>query len=333
MSSLPLFIDFGSCNTRIFGGEAAVFVEPSCLILKHGQPQFLGQKAYELLGKVPTPLKHVFPIEYGRVADLTQAKLFLTAVDRKYLPRPWWQSWLGRPGFILTQANVSSVEQNRLIEVTRSVWAGHWQAVERPLAIWSSIQSQAEVSQPVCIIDIGGQTTEMTLLVAGRVVMSSVIEWGGLDVTELIQRQVWSLYQSAISWQTAEQLKMEIDFLPGKKTTSSTRTTVRGKDIVRQVGTTTVVDAKQISPAVVNLVEELIEEVKLFLSQAPSDLTGGLLDSGLWLCGGGSQLIGLETKMSDQLRYAVRLTPNPDMDAIFGLRMLNATAGKDGMGA
>ncbi|MFH1967593.1 MAG: rod shape-determining protein [Patescibacteria group bacterium] len=322
MSRPSLYIDFGSCQTRIFSGENAVFVEPSCLVLNDGQPQFIGQKAYELLGKVPAPLQHVFPVELGRVTNQAQAKLFLMAIDRQYLPQVWWRSWLGGSGYVLTQANVGAVEKDRLMGVVRSVWAGKWRAVKRPRAIWSSIQSEAETSQPVCIIDIGGQTTEMSLLVAGQVVMATVIEWGGMNVTELIQKQVWSLFKSAISWQTAEQLKREMVFLPGKKPVSSTRTTVRGKDIVRQVGMTTVIDAKLISPAVSALVDELIEEIKLFLSQAPSNLTGSLLDAGLWLCGGGSQLMGLDARLSEQLRYSVRLTPNPELDAIFGLRML-----------
>jgi len=323
MSSSPLFIDLGSCQTRIFGGESAVFVEPSCLVLNDGQPQFIGQKAYELLGKVPPPLKHIFPFELGRVADQQQAKFFLMAIDRQYLTQAWWRSWLGRSGYFLTSANAGAVEKDRLMGVIKSVWAGKWRAVKRPRAIWSSIQSTAETSLPVCIIDIGGQTTEMSLLVSGQVVMTTMIEWGGMDVTELIQKQVWSVFKSAISWQTAEQLKTEIAFLPSKKTVTSARTTVRGKDIVQQIGMTTVIDAKQISPAIANLVDELIEEIKLFLSQAPSDLTGNLLDSGLWLCGGGSQLMGLDVRLSEKLRYSVRLTPNPELDAIFGLRMLS----------
>jgi rod shape-determining protein MreB and related proteins len=321
MSRTPLYIDLGSSNTRIFQGDTSIFVEPSCLVLKDGQTRFIGQKASELLGKVPAPLELIFPVRYGQVDDQTKAKQFLQAIDNDHLARSWWQSWRGRSGYALVQASASKVEKERLHKVLRSVWAGSWQLVKRPLAILSSIESQVPSSDTICLIDIGGQTTELSLLMSGQVVLSTVVEWGGVELTELIQKQIWSQFESAVSWQTAEQIKREQVLLSTNTTKTSGRTTVRGKDIVRQVGTTTVVEMAKISPVIEKQVDSLVDEIKLFISQASSQLTGGLVDSGLWLTGGGSLLQGLKEMLSERLRYPVKITPNPELDAIFGLRM------------
>jgi len=322
MSNQSLFVDLGSCTSRIFEGDRSVFIEPSCVITRQDQIYAIGQKAYDLLGKEPKSHHLYFPIEHGRIANTQACEWLLSAISENKVKTPWWQKWLKTPHYAAISANASNVDRERLKSTLSLVWGGDWKLINRSQAVLRAINKKPQISTITLIIDVGGNVTELSLFVGEELVRSDQIDWGGVMLTELVQRQIWSIYQSAISWQTAEHIKRELSLLPTKGSEVRGKLAVRGKHVVNQLGETTIVEAIQLRPAFEKAVLELVEQIQQFFAQIPTDLSGSVLESGVILSGGGSLLLGLEQRLATELKCPVHTTPSPLVDAIFGLRMM-----------
>jgi rod shape-determining protein MreB len=58
-------------------------------------------------------------------------------------------------------------------------------------------------------------------------------------------------------------------------------------------------------------VQTIIDTVKDALDEAPPEILADLMDTGICMCGGGSQLLGLVDRLSDELRIRAWIAEDP----------------------
>ena len=114
-----------------------------------------------------------------------------------------------------------------------------------------------------------------------------------------------SMYNLCVGESTAELIKIQIGsaFPLEKELTME----VKGHDFIAGVPRTMVISSEEIRDALHEPVTAIIEAVKQALSITPPELSADILDKGIIMTGGGSQLRGLDARIRQETGLAVNI--------------------------
>jgi rod shape-determining protein MreB len=159
------------------------------------------------------------------------------------------------------------------------------------------------------VVDIGGGTTEVAILSMSGIVVSRSLRVAGDELDQDIILYIRNKYNLFIGERMAETVKMTIGSaypLPTEKTT-----TVRGRNLVTGLPESVEVSSVEIREAVSGSVQVIIDTIKDALDEAPPEIVADLIETGICLAGGGSQLQGLVDRLSDDLNLRVWVAEDP----------------------
>jgi len=316
-----LAIDCGSSWTRVFEGKRLVFDEPSALAvqIETGSVIAIGKHAQNLIGKTPVGVRLIFPVEFGRVAHPDYLKIFLQAVIKRINPGfSLLRSLNGPRGIFALPAAITPVETQIFEEVLQQANLGGLKTESGIMGSFKSLALSEKQSSSYCVVSIGAQTTQVGVFSAGQLAYEARWIWGGMRFTEIIMEVMRQEEQLAVSWHTAEAVKLELPSLLQNRSRHA-KVAVRGKDILSQASKTSVITVGIFAEVFELYISELLENFELFISELPTELATACLENGLYLTGGGSQINDLGTFLTDYLHTPVHLHPNPALATVQGL--------------
>jgi rod shape-determining protein MreB len=117
------------------------------------------------------------------------------------------------------------------------------------------------------------------------------------------------VYNLLIGERTAEAIKMELGsaFPVGEEKTME----VRGRDIVAGLPKTMTITSEEIRDALQEPVSQIVDAVRITLGNFEPELAADLVDRGIVLSGGSSQLRGLDKLLAQQTGLPVTLADDP----------------------
>ena len=281
-------IDLGTANVLVYvKGKGIVVSEPSVVALskRDGRVTAVGAKALAILGREPESIEVVRPMRNGVIADydVTEAmlKYFIDqATGRMHISKP--------EVMICIPAGVTSVEMRAVRDAALSAGARRAWLIREPLA--AAIGANIPVDQPSgnLIIDIGGGTTEVAVISLNDIVVSTSVRVGGNKFDEAIAAYIKRKYNVLIGERTAESVKIEIGAaLPLDRPLT---TQVRGRDQVAGLPKIIELDSNEITEAIQEPLEAIINAVRTVLIETPPELSSDIIDKGMVMTGGGSML-------------------------------------------
>lgn len=124
-----------------------------------------------------------------------------------------------------------------------------------------------------------------------------------------IRRHMQRVYNLLIGERTAEDIKMEIGsaFPVGEEKTME----VCGRDIVAGLPKTMTITSEEIRDALQEPVAAIVDAVRVTLGNCEPELAADLVDRGIVLSGGSSQLRGLDKLLSKETGLPVTLADDP----------------------
>jgi rod shape-determining protein MreB len=140
-------------------------------------------------------------------------------------------------------------------------------------------------------------------------VVSNAIRLGGDEFDEAIVKHVRSVHNLIIGEQMAERLKIEIGNASPDKTIEKVE--IKGGDAITGLPRRLEIDSIEVSEALKDPVNQIIDEVKKTLGQTPPELAADIVDQGIVMTGGGSLLKGLPKLISKETNVPVILAENP----------------------
>ena len=311
--------DFGSTVTKIIQNDTLVWQQASCLARHRTTKTTLaiGNKAYQLLGKNTATVEVIFPISNGVIADTESFVQYAQAVFEELgsVPSVFASLW-GTAGVCTTLSGLSPAELQSWKTALQAIGIGTLRVVPQARAAATALSFGATTTAACCVVDLGGQVSEVAIVTAGEVVQSERLAAGGVSVTERIQEIVRQNHQTALSWHTAELLKRELASVGGgalKKKMS-----VRGKDVLSNLGTTIVVSASELLEPSQEFAEQVIQTVGQVVSNIPTELAASCLEQGLYVVGGTSQMEGLATYLREHLKTEVHIPAEPSSIVVRG---------------
>ncbi|GIK83446.1 MAG: rod shape-determining protein [Patescibacteria group bacterium] len=317
----PLLIDLGSAFTRVYLGETQLYNEPTCLAVHTSSQSVIafGERALKLLGKTPNSVEVCFPVLQGEIAHTQYLEYYLTALLNKVLPQMQLKRHiLGLSAKVAIPSSLSPAKKTLLGQVMKSVGFTKVEYIESGFVVAKHIAAKDSKLKDICVLDIGAQKAEISIFSVGELAFNQSYSWGGIYLTEELQRIVRSKHHCVVGWHIAEDAKKEI----GSVITNKEKVAIRGKDLVTQAGKTVIVDTTDIKAEFSKLLGELLDNIQQFISLLPSEVAVSVLDKGIYITGGTSQLKGIDQAIIEKFKCDVLVSTNPEKDVIIGLQNL-----------
>jgi rod shape-determining protein MreB len=159
------------------------------------------------------------------------------------------------------------------------------------------------------IVDIGGGTTEVAVISMGGIVVSRSLRVAGDEMDQDIITYLRNKYNLLIGELMAEQVKIAIGSaypLPTERTMA-----IRGRNLVTGLPETLDISSVEIREGLSNSIRVIVDTIKDALDEVPPEIISDLLETGICLAGGGSQVLGLAERLSDELHLRVWIAEDP----------------------
>lgn len=309
--SLDIGIDLGTANTLVnVRGKGIVINEPSWVAIdkRSRKPLAIGIQAKEMVGRTPANVVAVRPLRDGVISEfeITQAMLgyFIgKAHQQTIVPMPRPRVVVGIP------SGATEVEKRAVYDAAMSAGARETYLIEEPRAAALGAGLPISEIRGTMVVDIGGGTTEVAMLSMGGIVVSRSLRVAGDELDQDIVTYIRNKYNLLIGERMAEQAKMAIGSaypLPTEKTMQ-----VRGRNLVSGLPEAVEISSVEIREAISGSVQVIVDTIKDALDEAPPEIVADLIESGICLAGGGSQLHGLVERLADELNLRVWVAEDP----------------------
>lgn len=315
----PLLIDLGSSYTRIYIGKKEIFNQATCLAVHTNTESVVayGNKALELLGKAPNSVEINFPILNGEVSHSKYLELFLTVVLNEVLPDLGMKKNLfGLQAKVAVPNSLSPAKKTLLEQVLKSVGFNKIEFIGSSYVVAKNISKNDKNLRDICVLDIGAQKAEISIFSLGELIYSKSYRWGGIYLTEQLQKIIRNKHNCVVGWHVAQSAKKEI----GSVVVSKEKLAIRGKDLVTQASKTIIIDSNDVRVEFAKLLDELLDNIQQFIALLPSEVAISVLDKGIYLTGGTSQLQGIDQAVIEKFKCDVLVSTKPENDVIVGLQ-------------
>ncbi len=307
--STDIGIDLGTCNTLVhIKGKGIVLSEPSVVAVERGTKRVVavGSEAKKMLWKTPGDIMAIRPMRDGVIADFETTEKMIRYFIGKILPRKWFV----KPRMVIgVPTCITEVEKRAVRESAEQAGAREVYLIEESLA--AAIGANIPILEPAghMICDIGGGTTEISVISLGGMVVSNAIRIGGDEFDQAIIKHVRNVHNLIIGEQTAENVKIQIgNASPEKKIE---KMEIKGTDAITGLPRRLEMDSVEVREALQEPINAVIEEIKKTLGQTPPELAADIVERGIVMTGGGSLLKGLPKLISKETGVPVILAENP----------------------
>ena len=301
-------VDLGTANTLVYvRGRGIVLSEPSVVAVdsRTGEVHAVGIEAKRMLGRTPGTISAIRPLKDGVIADFEVTEEML----RHFIQKVHQNRWAHPRVVVCVPSGVTGVEKRAVEEACLSAGARQAYLIEEPMA--AAIGAGLPVGEPTgsMVVDIGGGTSEVAVISLGGIVVSQSIRIGGDELDEAIIAYVKREYKLLIGQQTAEEVKLEIgSAFPMEE---EVQAEIRGRDMVSGLPKTVVLTSEEIRGALEEPVSQIIDAVKETLDRTPPELASDIIDRGIILTGGTSQLRHLPELILRRVGVRARVAEDP----------------------
>ena len=306
-------IDLGTANTLVYiPGKGIVLNEPSVVAVSEQDNTILaiGNAAKDMVGKTPESIIAYRPMKDGVIADYRITEAMLRYFMNKALGK--WN--LFRPETMISvPAGITSTERRAVVEAAIRAGAKNAYVVKEPIlaAIGAGIPIHESCGH--MIVDIGGGTTDVAVISLGGIVASTSVKCAGNKIDAAIADYIKKMFNLAIGDKTAEEVKIKIGAaVPLEEELTMT---IRGRDYVQGLPRTAQVSTNEIVRAIDPELKQVIKAIKDVLQETPPELAADIIDQGIIMTGGTSQLrgfpeliyrrTGVKARLADDALYCV----------------------------
>jgi rod shape-determining protein MreB len=314
MFSNDLAVDLGTANTLVYlKGKGIVVSEPSVVAVQKddmGQKKVLavGSEAKKMLGRTPGSIVAIRPMKDGVIADFDITEKML----RYFIQKVHNRKNLIRPRIIIcVPSGITQVEKRAVRESAESAGAREVYLVEEPMAAAIGAGLPITEASGNMIVDIGGGTTEVAMVSLAGIVYAKSVRVGGDKQDEAIVQYLKRKYNLLIGERTAEEIKIEIGSAFPEPDGSTRTMEVKGRDLVSGIPKNLVINSDEIREALAEIVNAIVEAVRVALERTPPELAADLVDKGIIMAGGGAMLRNIDSLLQEETGLPVYKADDP----------------------
>ncbi|HEX4799184.1 MAG TPA: rod shape-determining protein [Candidatus Paceibacterota bacterium] len=300
-------IDLGTTNILVFvHGKGIVLNEPSVVAVSNtNEILAVGSEAKRMIGRTPEEIRAYRPMRDGVIADYRVTEAMLKYFLRKALGG----FNIFKPDVIVSvPAGVSSTEKRAVIEATLKAGARNVYVVKEP--ILAAIGAQVPIYEPQghMIVDIGGGTIDVAVISLGGIVASNSVKVAGNKIDTAIIDFIKKTHNLSIGEKTAEDIKINVgSALPVEEELA---VDVSGRDILTGLPRTVNIKTNEIVRAISKELRDMVKAVKDVFQSTPPELASDIIEHGIIMTGGSSQLRNLPELVRRRTGVKAQLADN-----------------------
>ena len=311
-------IDFGTYAVKIYKIRQGIcFHQKSVIAMREkGQVIAIGEEAAEMIGKQPEYIRIEQPIKNGVVAsyDSMLSLMNCIAMDMTRAgDKPKGASFL-----VAVPTEVTDVEKKTFYDIIDSsiIRPKKIRIAEKPLADALGCGIDIASSQGALIVNRGADTTEISVISQGGIVLSRLCPIAGYKFDEAVIAAVRRQFNLLIGPRTAEQIKISlVDFASDGSAVGK----AYGRDFVSGLPRERELTSDLVNRAVAEPLQGIVEAIKTVLERIPPEISADVYHGGITITGASSSMRGLAEFVSASTGLRVNIPQNGDVSVALGL--------------
>lgn len=321
MGNLSFGIDLGSNNLKVYCKEGDHILQEKNMVAIENKKNMIayGDEAYAMYEKAPSSIDVSYPMSYGNIGSINHLEEFI----RTFLEKTTKGTLKGAEYVLALPTDVQDRVFTTLIQ-DAGLKAKSIQMVDMPVAAGLGLGINVKEAQGVLVVDVGADTTEVSILSLGGIVMSRLIKVGGNQIDEAIISAIRREHNYFIGSKTAEQIKKELAYAVIPENAAEEKMNICGRNMVLGLPAMLEINAQFVSEAIKDVLKQIMDTVKVVLERTPPELGVDMIHNGIYLTGGSSQLKNLDLMIHDATGIKVSKDENPEQCVARGLaRVIN----------
>ena len=308
-------IDIGTNNIKIYNRHTDdYFMEKNMIAIEGKNRMFAyGDSAFEMYEKAPENIQVSYPLNYGVIAQIenmqTLIRYFIQDICKGNIKPADY--------YIAVPTDITDVEKRAFYELIKNanVKAKKVYVVEKSAADALGMDIDVKHSQGVFVVDVGFETTEISILSMGGIVASRLVKIGGQSFDESIKNAVRKEHNLHIGSKTAEKIKYSVK----EMLSQGKNAIIYGRDIVTGLPSEQAIGQELVYHCLHEQLTDIAYYVKQILERTPPELGADIYHNGIYLTGGGSQIPFLSDIITETTGLKVKVNPEPMATVVKGL--------------
>lgn len=313
-------IDFGTKELKIYRKDKGLLVsQKNVIAIENGKKIIaIGDEAYEMYEKSPDNVLVVFPVKNGVIADIAYMEGLFSSFMKKINngSRPSSADYV-----VAVPTDITDVEKRAFTDLILSSVAKvkSIRIVEKPIAAALGANLDITNAHGVMMVDIGADTTEISVLSLGGIVISRLLTIGGNTLDESICAVIKKHCNLYIGNKTAENLKVNLgSAFPRDEGTMS----VYGRDVVTGLPVMKEIPSLLIYKAMREYLNNIVDAIRMILERTPPEISSDIIDSGIYVTGGCASIKYIGDLISKDTELDVNICDDPLNTVVNGLGRL-----------
>ena len=311
-------IDIGTSNFKMCCSDKDKILNEKNIIAIANKTELLafGDEAYEMYEKAPEHIEVSFPVKFGVIADIENMQTLLLNFFNKVNGDK--KNTGNNDFYIAVPTDVTEVEKRAFYELVADskVKAKNIYIVDKPVADAIGAGLDVTKSRGIMMVNIGAETTEISVLSLGGIVISKSIKIGGNKLDDCIINNVKKVYNLVIGSKTAESLKKE---LGSAVKVEETFALGFGRNVLSGLPVSVDVSSDVVYNAIVDALHSIMDAIKVILERTPPELAADIIKNGVYVSGGTSQINNLEQFIKQETNLNVNIVDQPSESVVRGL--------------
>lgn len=312
-------IDLGTSTIKIYDQKKDVITkEKNMIAIRDDEQVFaIGNEAYEMFEKTPQNIKICSPMRNGRIADVFQAEAVLHTLLNHSESAVGYQPNL----FFSVPTGMTQIEKRAYYAVAHrgKLRKCKVHLIDRPIADALALGIPIKKTRGSMIVNMGAQSTEISVLADSRVIFSDLIPVGGTQFNDAIRSNIRRKNNLHVGNKTARRLKMALADMnrgihEGRK--------IMGMDCSNGLPRDGIITARTINDAIIETIRPITDAIMPLLQRTPPQVHTNIQREGIYLAGGSSRIPNMDKYLSEILECQVQLSTYYDLCTICGLKEL-----------
>lgn len=310
-------LDLGTYQLKIYDKKEDLIrtVKNAVAVRKDTDIIAIGDCAYEMYEKAPAEIKVEFPMKQGVISRIGEMQFLLENIlktEEGFFTK-------GTEYVIAVPTDVTQMERKAFFDllIHSSAKAREVHVLERAVADAIGAGIPVHQTTGAAIINFGGETTEISVLSRGGIVLNRLLKTGGSAIDRNIITMVRRNLDFEIGRLTSETVRMQTGiFKDGKQSPVM----AAGRDLVLSRPGVKEIPGSIVRTAMEEFLDPCIEAVSLMLEQTPPEVMAAIRKQGICMTGGISCTEGIEHYMEEQTGIHCYTVRAPHLSAVRGVR-------------
>ena len=306
--SRDIGIDLGTSNTKVADKKGHIIInEPSVVAVDVKSKRVLatGNEAKNMIGRTPGSIVAVRPMRDGVIADFDMTADML----HDFMYRSSTKNIFTKTRVVISvPSDVTEVERRAVEDAVRSAGAQEVELIESSMAAALGVGLPVYEATGSMIIDIGGGTCDVAVLSLGGIACCNSIKVGGEAMDEAIVSYMRKNHNLLIGERTAEDIKLKLG--SAAEYDGEAAMEVRGRNLADGLPGSMEITSADVRYVLQEPVSQIIAVIKETLEVTLPELASDIIDRGIYLTGGASQLRGLPKLIEEEIGIPVIVPEN-----------------------